>query len=89
MKPGDDDSSAKAAAGSASDAAAKTPTKDEFEAEFDPNDKGERTLSVDIISSLSASHSHGAVPQPKYVPVHNTTDYQRRRKKLSRAPIDS
>lgn len=42
MKPGDDESSAKGAAagGSTDEGAAKTPTKDEFEAEFDPNDKG-------------------------------------------------
>lgn len=57
MKPGDDDSSTKGAAASANDesaGAAKTPTKDEFEAEFDPNDKGELHVTFPTTTKTAA-----------------------------------
>lgn len=55
MKPGDEETSGKGAAASAGssssndDGGAKTPTKDEFEAEFDPNDKGKARVMLDAI----------------------------------------
>lgn len=61
MKPGDDDSSTKGAAASANDesaGAAKTPTKDEFEAEFDPNDKGELHVTFPTTTKTARKHEY-------------------------------
>ena len=61
MKPGDDSATKAAAASSGQEEAAtgtaKTPTKDEFEAEFDPNDKGEfRAPSCDVQLAEQSVH---------------------------------
>lgn len=62
MKPGDDESPTKDAAASSgaagndeSSGAAKTPTKDEFEVEFDRNDKGKATLLHGIFPRFSSA----------------------------------
>lgn len=62
MKPGDDESPTKDAAASSgaagndeSSGAAKTPTKDEFEVEFDRNDKGKAALLHGIFPRFSSA----------------------------------
>lgn len=62
MKPGDDESPTKDAAASSgaagndeSSGAAKTPTKDEFEVEFDRNDKGKAALLHGIFPGFSSA----------------------------------